>query len=121
MVYRLDDVHVRKLVPVFEGRFAKLADHPLAGEVRCKGMIGAVELVADKATKRAFDPKSMVGLKAVENSQKHGLINRMLGDAVALCPPLTISESEMHEMFDRLERAIDDTEAWVEKEGLRAA
>ncbi len=40
---------------------------------------------------------------------------------MALCPPLIISESEIDEMFDRLEKAIDDTESWVAKENLRQA
>ena len=107
--------------PVFQGRFQKLLEHPLVGEVRGVGMIGACELVADKATKRAFDPSKLVGAKAVGFCQKHGLINRQLGDGVALCPPLIITEDEIHEMFDRLEKGLDDTEEWVRKEGLREA
>jgi 4-aminobutyrate--pyruvate transaminase len=50
-----------------------------------------------------------------------GLINRAMGDAVALCPPLIISDDEIHEMFEMIEKAIDRTEAWVTKENLRAA
>ena len=46
-------------------RLKKLADHPLVGEARGVGLIGAVELVADKATKRPFDPKKMVGATTV--------------------------------------------------------
>ena len=53
--------HVRKVAPVFEARIAKLGEHPLVGNARAKGLIGALELVADKETKRAFDPKQGVG------------------------------------------------------------
>ena len=122
-IYERDNIvgHVQSLVPTFEGRLAKLRDHPLVGETRGRGMIGAIELVADKATKRAFDPKAMVGAKANGFCQAHGAVLRNLVDAVALCPPLIITEDELNELFDRVERAIDDTEAWVEKEGLRAA
>ena len=122
-IYERDNIvgHVKSLVPTFEGRLARFRDHPLVGETRGRGMIGAIELVADKATKRAFNPKAMVGAKANGFCQAHGAVLRNLVDAVALCPPLIITEDELNELFDRVERALDDTEAWVEKEGLRAA
>ena len=61
-IYQKRDIigHVQKLAPQFEARLAKLADHPLVGEARGKGLIGGVELVADKATKRPFDAKAGV-------------------------------------------------------------
>ncbi len=122
-IYKSRDIvgHVRKLAPVFEGRFNKLADHPLVGNARAKGMIGAIELVADKATKRSFHPSQKVGAACQANAENEGLLSRALGgDIVALCPPLIIKEDEINEMFDRLERALDTTEQWVSKEGLRA-
>ncbi|MEM8645247.1 MAG: aminotransferase [Pseudomonadota bacterium] len=120
-IYERDGVieHAKKMSPIFLERFHKLKDHPLVGEVRAVGMIGACELVADKATKRAFNPAHQVGINGVKFCQKQGLINRMLGDALALCPPLIIKEDEIHEMFDRLEMGLDDTEEWVRSEGLR--
>lgn len=114
--------HVQNVAPRFEARIARLADHPLVGHARAKGLIGAVELVADKASKRAFDPKMTVGAAAQANVQKHGVILRALGgDILAFCPPLIIAEAEIDDMFDRVEKALDDTEAWVTKEDLRAA
>ncbi len=112
---------VRKKARLFEDRFGELADHPLVGEARAKGMIGAVELVADKKTKRPFDPAAGVGARTVDFAQEHGLICRMLGDSVALCPPLIMTESEINEMFDRLLLALNDAELWVTREGLRQA
>lgn len=122
-IYERDGVidHAAKMSPIFQKRFHKLNDHPLVGEVRGVGMIGACELVADKATKRPFNPAHLVGANGVKFCQNHGLINRMLGDALALCPPLIIKEDEIHEMFDRMELALDDIEEWVSKEGLREA
>lgn len=112
--------HVQSLAPTFEKRVAKLADHPLVGNSRAKGLIGAVELVADKATKRAFEASQGVGPAAMNNAQAHGLIVRAMGgDIVAFCPPLIIDEAQVNEMFDRFEKGLDDTEAWVQKEGLR--
>ena len=120
-IYERDRIvdHVRAVSPTFQSRFARLADHPLVGEVRGVGLIGAAEMVADKATRRPFDPKHGVGFQFVQFAQKHGLICRMLGDSVALCPPLVINDGEIDEMFDMYERALADTEAWVTKEGLR--
>lgn len=111
---------VRGLSPTFEKRVAALADHPLVGNSRAKGLIGAVELVADKGTKRAFDASQGVGVAAMNNAQKHGLIVRAMGgDIVAFCPPLIIDDAQINEMFDKFEKGLDDTEAWVTQEGLR--
>ncbi len=111
---------VRGLSPTFEKRVAALADHPLVGNSRAKGLIGAVELVADKTTKRAFDASQGVGAAAMNNAQKHGLIVRAMGgDIVAFCPPLIIDDAQINEMFDKFEKGLDDTEAWVSQEGLR--
>lgn len=114
--------HVQSVAPTFEGRIAKLADHPLVGNTRAKGLIGSIELVADKATKRSFEAKHGLGAKVQAAAQAHGLIVRALaGDIVAFCPPLIITAAEVDEMFDRVTRALDDVEALVSKEGLRAA
>ncbi len=113
--------HVQRVMVRFQSRLEAIADHPLVGEARGVGLVGALELVADKPTKKAFEPASGVGAYCTARSEAHGLISRSLGDAMALCPPLIISESEIDEMFDRLEKAIDDTESWVAKENLRQA
>lgn len=114
--------HVRSLAPNFEGRVNRLADHPLVGHARAKGLIGAIELVAEKSSKRAFNSKAGVGAAVVTAAQRHGLIVRPLaGDIVAFCPPLIIESGQVHDMFDRLERALNDVEAMVTKDNLRAA
>jgi 4-aminobutyrate--pyruvate transaminase len=120
-IYQRDKIveHVRKVAPVFLSRLNKLGEHPLVGEARGVGLIGALELVADKKTKRAFVPKQAVGATCVEFLQELGLINRSMGDSVAFCPPLIITTDEIHEMFDMVGAALDKTEAWVRKEGLR--
>ena len=113
--------HVRSLIPVMESRLAALADHPLVGEVRNSGLMGAVEMVADKATKRSFDPKQGVGAQTAVFLQKHGAILRPIGDSMAICPPMIIKEDELNALFDRLELALDETESWVNREDLRTA
>ncbi len=111
--------HVQALTPLFQRRLRALMDHPLVGEARGVGLVGGLELVADKASKRAFSPKQGVAPKAVFFGQQEGVIVRAIGDTIAICPPLIITAAEVDEMFDRITRAFDKTEAWVRKEGLR--
>lgn len=113
--------HVRRVAPAFQARIASFADHPLVGDTRGVGLIGAVELVAEKAAKRGFDPTGTVGGHLAARAEAHGLIARNLGDVMAFCPPLIIQEDEIAEMFDRFARALDDTTHWVQRENLRAA
>lgn len=114
--------HVRSVQPAFEARVARLAGHPLVGHTRACGLIGAVELVADKGSKKSFDAAAGIGAAVVAAAQRNGLIVRALaGDIVAFCPPLIITGSQVNEMFDAVEKALDEVEAHVTKEGLRAA
>ena len=120
-IYERDKImeHAKKVSNVFQSRLRKLGEHPLVGEARGVGLIGAVELVADKKTKRTFDFKKGVGAAAVNMAQELGLILRFVQDSVAFCPPLIITTDEIHEMFDIAEKALDQAEAFVRKEGLR--
>ncbi|MDX3809382.1 aspartate aminotransferase family protein [Bosea thiooxidans] len=113
--------HVAKVAPTFLRRLEKLTEHPLVGEARGVGLIGGAELVKDKQTKVPFETKKGVGAKAVSFALQEGLITRAMGDRLAFCPPLVINEAEIEEMFDRCERALDKTLAWVKAEGLLAA
>jgi 4-aminobutyrate---pyruvate transaminase len=120
-IYQRDNTvgHVQTLIPGFQKRLRAFADHPLVGEARGVGLVGGLELVADKAAKRAFAPKQAVAPKAVFFGQQEGVIIRAIGDTLAICPPLIITAEEVEEMFDRIARALDKTEEWVRKEGLR--
>jgi len=110
---------VRRVGPRMQAGIRGYADHPLIGEARGIGLIGAVELVRDKATKQGFDPKAGVAAHLVRRAQHHGAILRnMPGDVVAFSPPLIISEAEIDEMMACFGRALDDTWAMVLKEGL---
>jgi 4-aminobutyrate---pyruvate transaminase len=123
-IYRRDRIveGVRAREPLFQARLSALADHPLIGEARGVGLIGGIEIVADKATRRQFDPQTGVAAKAASFAQAEGLIVRALfGDRIAVCPPLIISETEIGELFDRLGRALDRTSDWLTREGLLAA
>jgi 4-aminobutyrate--pyruvate transaminase len=121
-IYERDDIlgHVQKLLPTFWRRLDRLRDHPLVGEVRGKGLVAGLELVADKSTKRAFDPKLAVGARGVAAVQGEGVILRNLGDTLAVCPPLVITAAEIDELFDRIERGLDKAEAAISRDNLRA-
>jgi 4-aminobutyrate--pyruvate transaminase len=123
-IYRRERIFegVEAKAPLFQRRLSALLDHPLVGEARGIGLIGGIEIVADKRTKAQFDPKKGVAAKAVAFAQAEGLIVRALfGDRIAVCPPLIITEAEIDTLFDRLARALDRTADWLTQEGLRAA
>ena len=110
------------LMPQFRSGLNRLGEHPLVGEARGLGLMGGIELVADKRTKRAFDPKVGVAMHCVAAAQAEGLIVRALaGDTVSLCPPLIISAQELDLLFGRLSRALDRTLEWARNEKLMAA
>ncbi|MCK0198616.1 aspartate aminotransferase family protein [Ancylobacter sp. 6x-1] len=92
---------------------AKFADHPHVGEIRGIGLIAAVELVADKATKAKFEPFGKVGLRFFDHAHEHGLIVRGIGDSIAFCPPMIITEAEIDEMLRRFKATLDDITAWI--------
>src|SRR5215469_3211018 len=113
---------VAQKAPRFQARLKALGQHPLVGEARGTGLIGAIELVADTATKRSFDPKAGVGPRAVRFAEEEGLIVRFLpGDSISVCPPLIIAPAEIDALFDRLGRALDRTLDWVQREQVRKA
>ena len=105
--------HAARVGDVMQDRLALLADHPLVGEVRGAGLIGAAELVADKVTRASFPYEKGVGAYCMARCEAHGLILRAMGDTMALCPPLIISDGQIDELFTKLELALDETLAWA--------
>jgi 4-aminobutyrate--pyruvate transaminase len=119
-IYEEDDIlsHVRSVAPRMQAGLRRFADHPLVGEVRGIGLIGAVELVADKTTRKSFDPAEAVGPFLIKRAHQHGVILRALGDSIAFCPPLIINEEEIDLMLERFSLALDDTFNMVRERGL---
>lgn len=98
-----------ELIPHFAAKLAEFADHPLVGDVRSVGLMGGIELVADKATGAAFPPEQRVGNLCSVEALKLGLAFRDNGDTMALMPPLVMSLEQMDEMFAIARQAIDNT------------
>jgi 4-aminobutyrate---pyruvate transaminase len=114
-IYEESDIlaHVRQVAPRMQVGLRRFADHPLVGEVRGIGLVGAVELVGDKAAKTPFDSGLGVPGYLIRRGHHHGVILRAMGDAIAFCPPLIITESEIDLMLDRFALALEDTLAMV--------
>src|SRR5690606_27445762 len=93
---------------VLQSALQALRDHPLVGEVRGTGLIAAVELVADKESRRPFDPLGSVGAAVYERAHEHGLIVRGIQDSIAFCPPLIITEDQVRDMVARFATTLDE-------------
>jgi 4-aminobutyrate--pyruvate transaminase len=107
-IYEERDIvgHVRAMTKPLATGLARLEGHPLIGDIRQHGLVAGVELVADPATGRAFDPAARIGRRFVECAQRNGLVVRALGDTIALAPPLVITEAEIGELLRRFELAL---------------
>ena len=114
-IYEERDIlsHIRRVAPLMQSGLRELADHPLVGEVRGVGLIGAVELVRDKETRENYAANEGVATHAMDRAEAHGLITRAIGESLAFSPPLIISADEVGEMCTKLKLALDDTLAWV--------
>ena len=112
-IYEEEDfpARVRRLEAPFLGGLRGLATHPLVGEVRGLGLLAGVELVRDKNTHEPFAKTQKIGAICAALCEKHGLMLRAIGDTLALCPPLVISETEIEELLARLGLALDETAA----------
>jgi 4-aminobutyrate---pyruvate transaminase len=100
---------VRKLETPFLGGLNRLLEHPLVGEVRGKGLLAGVELMNNAESRQRFEPELKVGPLCARIAEQHGLIVRAIGDTIAFCPPLIISEAEIEELLARFKRALDET------------
>ena len=80
----------------------KFWEHPNVGDVRCEGMICAIEIVEDFATRRKFSAEQRVGFRVSEAARKHGLITRCVGDVLVLMPPYCVSEEQLARAVDAL-------------------
>ncbi|MFN0043405.1 MAG: aspartate aminotransferase family protein [Alphaproteobacteria bacterium] len=118
-IYEDNDIlgHVRRISPVLQNGIRRFADHPMVGEVRGVGLIGAIEMVKDKKTKASFDPKQGVGAHLMKRAQEHGLITRAMGDHLGFCPPLIIKADQLEELLKRFGKALDETHEWVQEQG----
>jgi 4-aminobutyrate--pyruvate transaminase len=105
--------HAAAMGKIFQERLHALADHPLVGDTRGAGLIGALELVADKETKAAFPASAGVGAHLMKRCEANGLILRALGETLVFCPPLIITAAQVDELFTKVETSLAETLDWV--------
>jgi putrescine---pyruvate transaminase len=95
--------------PALAKMLAKFADHPLVGEVRSVGLLGAIELVADKKTRRRFDNPGRVGLICRDHFFRNGFIMRAVFDTMVTAPPLIWTQEHFDEAEAVIRKSLDQT------------
>ena len=95
--------------PYLASKWRKLAEHPLVGEARSVGLIGALELVRDKRTRQFFDKRGEVGTICRDFCFQNGLIMRAVRDTLIISPPLVINREQMDELAEKAWRCLDLT------------
>jgi len=119
-IYQRDNIfaHAARVGEYMQQRLREFSEHPLVGEVRGKGLIAAVELVANKDKRESF-PDGKVGATAKQLCQDNGLLIRAVsGNCIAFCPPLIITNEQVDEMIEMFSTSLDQTLELVRKEGL---
>jgi 4-aminobutyrate--pyruvate transaminase len=112
--------HVREVGPYMQQQLRRRFEgHELVGEVRGVGLVAGVELVADKAAHKNFDPKQKVGARAAKLMEANGVIGRaMTNDLLGFCPPLIVTEPQIDEIVDGVGRALDELAVQLRREKL---
>ena len=103
----IEKVHA-ETAPYLQKRLRELNDHPLVGEVRGVGLLGAIELVQDKATRKRYEGRG-VGMICRQFCFANGLIMRAVGDTMIISPPLVISKDEIDELVTKARKCLDLT------------
>ncbi len=97
--------------PYLQKGWAKLGEHPLVGETRMVGLMGALELVADKGTLERFPEERGVGTICRDILVNHGLVMRAVGDTIVAAPPFVLTHAEADEMLEKAWQCLDLTMA----------
>jgi adenosylmethionine-8-amino-7-oxononanoate aminotransferase len=119
-IYQRDQIFEKATVTgdYLQQRIREFADHPLVGEVRGCGLIGAIELVANKQTGKPF-ANGAVGAYAQKAAQDQGLLIRAVaGSSLGICPPLIITTQQIDEMIEKLSVALDNSLDYCTQEKL---
>ena len=117
--------HVRSVTPLFEERLRALEKFPLIGDVRGQGLLGCVECVAGLRAEKSANPDSQleldksIGYRIDEHCQAHGLILRPIINMCVFSPPLVITEAQIDQMFDIIEKAIKLTTDDLVRQGVQ--
>jgi len=103
--------------PYLQEKWASLADHPMVGEARMVGLMGALELTPDASARANFANEGTVGLMTRERCFANGLVMRHVGDKMIISPPLTISDSEIDTLVELAWKSLDEGMVVAKDEG----
>ncbi len=110
--------HVRRISPHFQERLAALQSLPIVGDARGMGLVGCVECVADTTSENPLELDKTVGDRIDQRCQELGLLVRPLVNMCVFSPPLIISDDQIDEMFDILDKGIRLATDDLAREGL---
>jgi adenosylmethionine-8-amino-7-oxononanoate aminotransferase len=97
------------VAPHFEQGLRDLLSHPLVGDARSRGLLGALELVADKSTKARFDPALKLHERIADAAYRNQVIFRAFGDNVlGFAPALCYTQADFELLFARLKKTLDE-------------
>lgn len=97
--------------PYFKREFARLADHPIVGEARSLGMVGAIELVSDKTSRQRFDKDLGASGICRDHLFNNGLVMRPVGNSMIVSPPLVFENHHIDELVEKAWKSLDLTAA----------
>jgi len=97
--------------PYFHSALKKLADHPIVGEVRSIGLVGAIEIVKDKSTRERFHKDLGAGIRCRDFCVNNGLVMRAVGNTMIMSPPLIVEDRHIDELVEKAWRCLDLTAA----------
>lgn len=95
--------------PYFKRRWAELGEHPVVGEARSTGLVGAVEIVRNKETRERFHKDLAAGNRCRDLCINNGLVMRAVGDTMIVSPPLVIDDGQVDELVDKAWKCLDLT------------
>ena len=103
--------------PYLQSRWCSLAEHPLVGEARMTGLMGAFEIVKNKEPMERFDEKQGAGTIFRDAAIRNGVCLRASGDTIICAPPFTLTHAEADEIIDKARRALDETQGLLQQQG----
>jgi putrescine aminotransferase len=104
--------------PYMQAKWRALASHPLVGEAVMEGLIGALQLTPDKASRAKWEKVGDVGTICRNHSFDNGLVMRAVGDRMVISPPLVITRAEVDELVGIAEKTLDATARTLKAKGL---
>jgi putrescine aminotransferase len=104
----------RHTAPYFNARWATLADHPIIGEARSIGLVGALEIVRDKGSRERYPKALGAGTRCRDICVSNGLVMRAVGDTMIVSPPLIVEDRHIDELVEKAWKCLDLTRAALE-------